>query len=119
MTDFQCFDRSTTSGFYTDMHWRCEVTEEVNWFQAEFDDSSWSNAFLSPNHSTYNSAYLRENIGLNSKMIWYYNDTHDGPVYCRGRVYYRTYKIISCTVKDCIFHPATCIRVLFYQSQIW
>ena len=41
------------------MHWRCDVTESDGWSTNDFDDSSWSNAWLSPNDTTYNSEYLR------------------------------------------------------------
>ena len=88
MIDFQCFDRSTTSGFYTDMHWRCEVTEEVNWFQAEFDDSSWSNAFQLPSNATDMAALdaLLSDFDAAAQLVWHYDYENVDTVYCRGRL---------------------------------
>ena len=82
-----CF-RTTSHGFNTDVNWRCDNQEHVGWFADWFDDSSWSNALVVGNHPTYNSQYLAQNFDINAKLIWFYDTSFTGEVFCRARMYY-------------------------------
>ena len=74
--------RSTNHGILSAEHWRCSLTEEPNWFARSFDDSEWSNAVKSQHHNTYHTNNFLRNF-QGGRMIWHYNFTYDGPVYCR------------------------------------
>ena len=80
--------RSTNNNFYTDFHWRCSPTEQDGWFKAWFDESSWSNAFAAANHTSYDTSFLEENFGVNAKMIWYFDASYEGTIYCRARLFF-------------------------------
>ena len=82
------FCRSTTHGFYTDRHWRCNGNASGDWFSDLYDDSSWSNALTIPAHTDYTVEYLRENFGLYAKLLWYFDNIHQGTIYCRARLTY-------------------------------
>ena len=89
-----CF-RTTSHGFNTDVNWRCDNQEHVGWFADWFDDSSWSNALVVGNHPTYNSQYLAQNFDINAKLIWFYDTSFTGEVFCRARFNFGRYDIFS------------------------
>ena len=85
-----CVFRSTSHGFFTDVHWRCEPYTNVrsfDWYLDQYDDSSWSNARAISEHSTYSTEFLRTNFGLYAKLLWYFDDSYK-QIYCRGRLSY-------------------------------
>ena len=89
----------TTHGLYSDVHWRCS-DEEEDWFDAWFDDTSWSNAFPATNHSTYHTTYIRENFNINTKLVWHY-DPNTTDIFCRVRLFYG---------KDNVLYDAAMLR---------
>ena len=80
--------RSSTHGFFTDSHWRCSTNASGIWYSALYDDSSWSNAMPISEHSDYTTDYLRDNFGLYAKLLWYFDDSYTGNIYCRARLAY-------------------------------
>ena len=75
--------RSTTHGFVTGAHWRCSDVEEAGWLSSWFDDSSWSNAFPSPDEGSaaYTSGFPDE-----AQLIWHFDAENVDTVYCRARM---------------------------------
>ena len=86
--EFRIFFSSTSSGVFTGSHWRCSTSEEADWFARYFDDSNWSNAYLRPYSTTYSVNSFLSNFETGSRMIWHFDYTYDGPVYCRVKVGY-------------------------------
>ena len=91
--------RSTDTGFYTGTHWRCSRTLEDNWFKRNFDDSDWSNAVVPAFYFTYFNYEFLSNFYNGSRMIWHYDFSLSGTVYCRGRLGYRKSKIVTNIVR--------------------
>ena len=42
---------STSTGVVTNETWKCSDTEQAGWHLAEFDDTSWDNAYVVGQHN--------------------------------------------------------------------
>ena len=75
--------------------WKCSETEEDNWYQMDFNDSEWSNAFKIernyPETHIYHSHYIREHDANYPESAWWlwssrlYRYAKGNVIYCRGK----------------------------------
>ena len=77
--------RTTSHGFYTNVHWKCTNREETGWFTDRFDDTFWPNAQVWPesDFNFYSDARFSLQHHPDAKFIWSDDATHD-VIFCRA-----------------------------------
>ena len=77
----------TSTGFYSNAHWRCSNVEEPGWSTNRFDDSHWPYATAVLGFGYYNNDEFINEYPTDSRFIWT-DSNSDTSVFCRGRMCY-------------------------------
>ena len=107
----------------SDGSWKCSETEEDNWYQMDFNDSEWNNAFKIernyPETHRYFDNPIRDHDGNYPESAWWlwssriYDPAEVSVIYCRGK----TGKNITVNLFSLKKLPFTSvIREIFNQS---